>query len=247
MPLLRAAGREFDCDAILLDKDGTLLDFKTMWLQWSKYVIEEIITALHNGVQRKDLEHAMGIDLTAWHVDPHGPLAGGAMSGLGKALVQALRNYHVAEANARDLVARVLERSETAMDWGSLARPLPGLQEQLKRLHGNKFKLAVVTADLTQRAKISLVSLGLFKYFDVVIGADLVAKTKPAPDMALLSCRLLNVEPERAVVIGDTPRDIQMAKDAGASGIGVLSGVCIREQLSAAGADAVIKAVTELS
>jgi phosphoglycolate phosphatase len=246
LPLLRADGREFDCDAVLLDKDGTLLDFKTMWLRWSRYVIEEIITAMPDGIQPGALEQAMGIDLAAWHVDPHGPLAGGTMSGLHNALVQVLRGSGVAEIKARDLVTGVLWRSETAMDWASLTKPLPGLQELLKRLHDHKFKLAVVTADLTARAKISLVSLGLINYFDAVIGADLVDKSKPAPDMALLGCRRLNVKPGRAVVIGDTPKDMLMAKDAGTSGIGVLSGVCLREQLNAAGAHAVIEAVTDL-
>lgn len=247
MPLLRAGDREFECDAILLDKDGTLLDFKSMWLEWSRYVIEDIMTAMHDSVKREILEQAMGIDLNAWHVDPQGPLAGGAMSSLREALVQVLRASGIAEDNAHDLVTQVYLRSETNMDWESLTKPLPGLREQLKWLRDNNFRLAVVTADMTERAKISLVSLGLINYFDAVIGADLVEKSKPAPDMVFLSCRLLNVKPGRAVVIGDTPRDIFMAKDAGSGSVGVLSGVCVREQLNAAGADAVIDAVTALS
>ncbi|WP_157872799.1 HAD family hydrolase [Desulfoscipio gibsoniae] len=247
MPLLRAGGREFECDAILLDKDGTLLDFKVMWLAWSRYVIDEIMNGIHYHIKRKVMEMAMGIDLAAWYVDPRGPLAGGTMSGIRKALVKVLLECGMAEANAHDLVTEVYQRSEAAMDWGSLTRPLPGLQGQLKKLRFSNFKLAVVTADITERAKTSLNSLGMINYFDVVIGADLVENSKPAPDMALLSCRLLDVKPERAVVIGDTPRDILMAKDAGAGGIGVLSGVCMREQLYAAGADAVIESVTDLS
>jgi len=247
MPLLRAGGREFDCDAILLDKDGTLLDFKKMWLEWSRYVIEGIMTATHKKIQQGILEQAMGIDLAAWHVDPHGSLAGGTMKGLRESMVQVLREYGMGETMAHGLITEVYKASETVMNWEALTKPLPGLQGLLVRLRANNFKLAVVTADATERAKLSLFSQGLVNYFDAVIGGDLVAKTKPAPDMALLSCRLLNVKPERAVVIGDTPRDILMAKEAGTGGIGVLSGVCVREQLDAAGADAVIEAVTELS
>lgn len=246
MPVLQAGAREFDCDAILLDKDGTLLDFKFMWLEWSRYVIEGIMTATQNDIQLSNLEQAMGIDLTAWYVDPYGALAGGTLSGLRKSLVQVLREYGMSETIAHDLITEVYKASETAINWEALTKPLPGLQGLLARLRANNFKLAVVSADDTERVKLSLFSLGLVNYFDAIIGGDLVAKTKPAPDMALLGCRLLNVEPGRAVVIGDSPRDILMAKNAGAGGIGVLSGVCVREQLDAAGADVVIEDVTEL-
>jgi len=246
MPLLRAGGKEFDCDAILLDKDGTLLDLKIMWLEWCRYVIQGIMTVTPKDIQQVILEKAMGIDLTAWYVDPHGPLAGGSMDGLRQALVTVLRAYGLGETKAHSLITEVFKATETAVDWEAFTKPLPGLQGLLVKLREANFKLAVVTADDTSRAKLSLFSQGLSNYFDAVIGGDLVGKSKPAPDMALLGCRLLNVEPGRAVVIGDTPQDILMAKEAGAGGIGVLSGVCLREQLDAAGADVVIEAVTKL-
>ncbi|KAF1084468.1 Phosphoglycolate phosphatase [Sporotomaculum syntrophicum] len=246
MPLLMAGDRKFDCDAILLDKDGTLLDFKTMWLEWCRYVIGGIMTAIPYAIEQVILEQAMGIDLTSWHVDPHGALAGGTLSGLRKSLVHVLREYGMGETQAHSLITEVYKASETAVNWEALTKPLPGLQGLLARLRANNFKLAVVSADDTERVKLSLFSLELVNYFDVIIGGDLVANSKPAPDMALLVCRLLNVEPGRAVVIGDSPRDILMAKNAGAGGIGVLSGVCLREQLDAAGADVVVEAVTEL-
>ncbi|SFR08353.1 HAD family hydrolase [Desulfoscipio geothermicus] len=247
MPLLKAGSKEFNCQAVLFDKDGTLLDFKVMWLEWSRYMIDEILAAVNHGVlSREVLEQAMGIDMANWHVDPDGPLAGGTMSGLRSALVMVMRESGMSEETAHDLVTEVSRRSETAMDWESLTRPVPGLKVQLESLRRNGFRLAVVTADVTERAQLSMVSLQLNDFFDVVIGADLVKNSKPAPDMALLACRLLGVAPGQAVVIGDTPRDIQMARDAGAGSIGVLSGVCTREQLAGAGADAVIESVAAL-
>ena len=247
MPLLRAGGEEFDCDAILMDKDGTLLDFKSMWLEWCRYVIGGIMSTIPGKFTQVMLEQALGINLTSWHVDPHGPLARGEMSGLRQALVQVLRECGMGETQACGLVIDIFSASQTDVDWEALSKPLPGLNGLLSRLRNDNFKLAVVTADDTERVKLSLASQGLVNYFDYVIGGDLVARSKPAPDMALLGCRLLNVEPERAVIIGDSPQDILMAKEVGAGGgIGVLSGVCLREQLDAAGADVVIEAVTEL-
>lgn len=244
MPLLWAEGRQFACDAVLLDKDGTLIDFKTMWLEWSRYIINQLMVFGKGTLTQPALEQAMGIDLANWQVDPRGPLAHGNMLVLQEAVTRFLRQEGVAEDEAGELIQSIVTRSETAVDWGSLAKPVAGLQEKLHHLRQQKFKLAVVTADSTDRALISLNSIGILDYFETVIGADLVPETKPAPDMTYLACTRLGLEPGQTVVIGDSPWDISMARDAGAASIGVLSGVSTREQL--AGADAVIKSVAEV-
>ena len=247
MPLLRADGREFDCQAVLFDKDGTLIDFKTMWLAWSKYMLDEVCAAAELDPKRRGaLECAMGIDLAAWHVDPRGPLAGGNMSGLRESMAAMLKTTGMDEEDAGRLVMDMAEQSDGAMDWEGLAAPIPGTHEMLGRLQDRGFKLAVVTADSSVRARISLTALQLIDYFAVVVGADCVQNSKPAPDMALLACRELGIESGLAVVVGDTPRDIVMAREAGSAGIGVLSGVCTREQLTGATADVVINSVAEL-
>jgi len=247
LPLLRADGMGFDCKAVLFDKDGTLIDFKYMWLEWSRYMLDEISAAagLKND-ERDMLERAMGIDLGAWHVDPEGPLAGGSMTGLRESMIQVLQTTGMDEGESSRLLRKIVRKSEEDMNWETLATPVPGLHDMLDKLHCKGFKLAVVTADYSGRAKISLAALKLIDCFDVVLGADSVENSKPAPDMALLACRKLGVEPGRAVVVGDTPRDILMAKDAGTCSIGVLSGVSTREQLTAAEADAVIDSVADL-
>jgi len=245
VPLLQAGKKEFDCVAVLLDKDGTLLDFRVMWLEWSKYVINELLAGVGQvNIISSTLEKAMGVDLTGWHVDPEGPLAGGALYGLRVALLETLTGSGMAPEEAAELVSRVLQRSETEVDWGALARPMPGLEKTLDQLKLKKFKLAVVTADLAERSKITLKTLKLEQYFDVIIGADLVKDSKPSPDMALLACDRLGVAPGNAVVIGDSPRDILMARNAGSRSIGVLSGVSTRRQL--AGADVIIASVADL-
>lgn len=216
-----------------------------MWLEWSKYVINALLSGLGQvKLIANSLEMAMGVDLTGWQVDPEGPLAGGSLKGLRIALEETLVGAGMAPEAAAALVTEVMRRAETEVDWGALARPMPGLEEKLLNLKLKNFKLAVVTADLAERSKITLQTLKLDQYFDAVIGADLVKNTKPFPDMALLACGRLGVAPGNAVVIGDSPRDISMAKNAGSSSIGVLSGVSTRIQL--AGADVVIPSVADL-
>lgn len=52
-------------------------------------------------------------------------------------------------------------------------------------------------------------------YFREVVGCDMVARSKPAPDGVLLACEKLGVSPERALMVGDSRYDEGAAKAAG--------------------------------
>jgi phosphoglycolate phosphatase/AHBA synthesis associated protein len=56
-----------------------------------------------------------------------------------------------------------------------------------------------------------------------VVGGDAVPRPKPAPDMVLRACALLDVAPERALVVGDSRFDRDAARAAGArfAGLGI--------------------------
>ncbi|MDO5058664.1 MAG: HAD-IA family hydrolase [Neisseria sp.] len=56
---------------------------------------------------------------------------------------------------------------------------------------------------------------------------------KPAPDMVLEICERLGVEPKNTVVVGDTTYDLDMAANAKAAAVGVLTGAHKREMLAA--------------
>lgn len=52
--------------------------------------------------------------------------------------------------------------------------------------------------------------------FDVVITREYVEKMKPYPDMVILACRKLRVEPSRTLVVGDSWVDVEAGLRAGA-------------------------------
>lgn len=56
---------------------------------------------------------------------------------------------------------------------------------------------------------------------DAVVGGTDVPRGKPAPDMVLRACALLDVAPDAAVVVGDTAYDRDAAAAAGVDFIGV--------------------------
>lgn len=69
--------------------------------------------------------------------------------------------------------------------------------------------------------------------FTSVLGADQVPQPKPHPDGLLQACRELNVSPETAVYIGDSPSDGLAAHAAGMRTIGVTWGAHSYESLQA--------------
>lgn len=57
--------------------------------------------------------------------------------------------------------------------------------------------------------------LDLERFFDVVIGFEDVARTKPAPEGVLLALERLAAAPEHAVMVGDTTADFGAGRSAG--------------------------------
>lgn len=247
MAVVKAGNFRTNCQAILFDKDGTLIDFKHMWLVWLEYVISQILQKcqLTNELFNV-LEKAIGVDLAHKWIDPEGAMASGNLTSLREAIASCLAPYGVKNIEAVNTFNEVVKASETEVDWTAITHPVPGLKETLAELKDKGIKMAVVTADTSRRAENTLASLGLTAFFDAVIGADLVKKTKPAPEMAFLACEVLNVQPREAVVVGDNVTDMCMGQEAGLVGkIGVLTGVCFKHQLEAV-ADVVVKSVAEI-
>jgi len=79
----------------------------------------------------------------------------------------------------------------------------------------------------------------------VVCGDD-VERPKPEPDAVLAILRRLDVPPSAALVVGDMPVDVEMGRAAGVRTCGVLWGNATREQLAAAGADAIAATMDDI-
>lgn len=63
-------------------------------------------------------------------------------------------------------------------------------------------------------------------------GDDFGSLPKPNPSNALQICKVLNVKPENALMVGDTLADIYMGKSAKLGGtVGVLSGIANHNDL----------------
>lgn len=96
-----------------------------------------------------------------------------------------------------------------------------GARQTLHAFHAAGLLQATVTGKRAADCERILRGLRIRQEIDVYLGGDSVARSKPAPDLALLAVRLLGVSPAESVVIGDSPADMAMGRAAGARTIQV--------------------------
>jgi len=82
--------------------------------------------------------------------------------------------------------------------------------------------------------------------FDVILGADSVARPKPAGDMIHAFADAVGIKAGEVAMVGDNPHDMETAHDAGAGlAIGVLSGNSAHDHLAPL-ADHVVASIADL-
>ena len=107
-------------------------------------------------------------------------------------------------------------------------KPYPGIVDLLRELKKRGKNIAVVSNKFYD-ATGELVRHFFGEYVKVAIGERENIRKKPAPDTVLEAFRLLGVDKEEAVYIGDSDVDVNTAKNVGIPCISVLVlGVCFR-------------------
>jgi len=93
--------------------------------------------------------------------------------------------------------------------------PLPGVINIIKNLKAKKLKIAVGSSGPSANVELLLTSLKIKHLFDVIVTAEDIEQSKPAPDVFLYAAKKINVKPEHCLVIEDAPVGIIAAKRAG--------------------------------
>ncbi|TYD84102.1 phosphoglycolate phosphatase [Klebsiella michiganensis] len=122
----------------------------------------------------------------------------------------------------------------------------PAVADTLGALHAKSLPLALVTNKPTPFVAPILASLDIAKYFTVVIGGDDVKNKKPHPEPLLLVAEKLGLAPADLLFVGDSRNDIQAAKAAGCSSIGLTYGYNYGEPISLSEPDYIFDQFNEL-
>jgi len=116
---------------------------------------------------------------------------------------------------------------------------IEGLRDVLQKLSEAEIRLAVASSGSSRRVNDILNSLGLMRYFQVVVTGDHVTHGKPDPAIFRLACERVGVQPSETLVFEDSVSGVRAAKSAGMKCIGVASNGVIPILLQA-GADHII-------
>jgi phosphoglycolate phosphatase len=232
-------------DLVVFDKDGVLQDFHLLWGAVTHARAEAACEAAGRPELREGLVSLLGLAADG-RVRPQGLLAVGSRDDSRAAAATYLHQAGLPWHLARRAAAVGFETADAAVDRTGLTRPLPGVADALRALHGAGVRLAIATTDQTAGARHFLAVAGLEALFDAVAGVDRVAASKPDPALFLLACREAGVPPGRALMVGDVDLDLLMGRAGGcAATVGVLSGVGDRTLL-APHADLLVEGVGDL-
>jgi phosphoglycolate phosphatase len=105
-----------------------------------------------------------------------------------------------------------------------------GARELVQELHGRGHSLAVATGKARRGLSRAFEHTGLEVYFHASRTAD-ETFSKPHPAMIEELLEELMVAPDRALMIGDTSHDLQMARNAGVASLAAAYGAHPREHL----------------
>jgi HAD superfamily hydrolase (TIGR01509 family) len=115
----------------------------------------------------------------------------------------------------------------------------PRAGELVERMRANGLTVVVATSASEKDLKALLERAGLMSLLENATNSDDAEESKPSPDIVEAALAKAGVPAAQAVMVGDTPYDIEAAHRAGVRIIGVTCGGWSVKELEDAGADEV--------
>jgi phosphoglycolate phosphatase len=126
------------------------------------------------------------------------------------------------------------------------SRLYPGVREGLDFMHSAGFTLGCVTNKAARFTLPLLQTLGVHDDFRLIVSGDSLPQKKPDPLPLLHAAEQLGVQPQRALMIGDSKSDVQAARAAGFQIVCMSYGYNHGEDIRNYQPDAVIDSMSEL-
>lgn len=92
---------------------------------------------------------------------------------------------------------------------------MDGLYDFLKELRMDGFLTGLASSSSPEAVKMVIERFGLYDYFNEIVSGEMVAASKPEPDIFLYTAEKIGVPAENCIVIEDSVNGIQAGKAAG--------------------------------
>lgn len=211
--------------AILFDKDGTLLDFNRTWLPAYRAAAKILAAESHGKLSVEQVLVDGGFIPEEENWQPESVLAAGS-----NREILASWNKLLGRSLGIGTIGRIEQEFLAASK--RLAPAVEQIDQCLNALREAGFILGIATMDSEAGAQAMVKTLALESQFSFVCGADSGFGEKPDPGMVHAFADSTGIEAQQIVMVGDSPRDIEMGMNAGAGlSVGVTSGAHSREEL----------------
>jgi phosphoglycolate phosphatase len=220
--------------AVLFDKDGTLLDFQRTWGPWSLHVVD--ILSEGDAALADEMDRAWGLDRDRQQILPGSVVIAGTVQQVAGAMVDFRDDLTL------DQIVAMLD------DTAAQATPVPvlPLTPFLDSMVELDLVVGIATNDSEAVARAQLRTLDVEHRFDFIAGYDSGFGGKPAPDMCLAFSDYMGVAPADVVMVGDSAHDLEAGRAAGMQTAAVLNGLADVGELAAL-ADIVLNDISELA
>lgn len=135
-------------------------------------------------------------------------------------------------ANLENILGRPLNREEMLAEQEKLALekiysipPMPGVLDMLNQAKKYELKVGLASSSPRKWVEGHLSRLNLLSYFDCIYTMDDVDKVKPDPQLFIRTLKHLNLHPDEAIVLEDSPNGVIAAQAAGCFCIAIPNGI----------------------
>lgn len=116
----------------------------------------------------------------------------------------------------------------------SAIQPFPGVRQLVQRFAVDGFTIVVASSAKEDELHPLLERAGVADLIESRTSSDDADNSKPDPDIVAAALRRSGAAPEAAIMLGDTPYDVEAARGAGIAVVGLESGGWRRDELDGA-------------
>lgn len=222
---------------LLFDKDGTLLKFDETWSEISLVMIDRF-------VEKYQIDNKQALQEKLGYVNDRFISSGILASGTLSDIIDVFSEY-VPTIDKKEIEKWTVKISKDLIsEYKPETIVIEGLIETLTAFKDKNYNIGIITSDDIDGTERFIKDAKVEHLIDEKITATINGYQKPNPKMVEKFYEKWNVSPDEIAIIGDTPTDIQMGKNAHFKVVvGVLSGTGDKEDL--VDADYIYKDINE--
>ena len=203
-------------NCVLFDLDGTLIDTSELIIDSYQHTLKKVLN----------------LDVPASEI---------AIS-LGRPLAEVLGSY--SKESLDELIETYREYNDTRHD--SMAKLIAGVTETLEVLSKASLSLGVVTGKRKYLAMRGMQLHGIDAYMQAIVTPEDTQLHKPNPEPIFKALEILGKQPEEAIMVGDSPVDLETARNAGTLSAAVMWSAAPKRHLLAQKPDFLLQKMTDL-